>query len=299
MSKNLDLSKLPQTLLVADYSSLEIGIQGDFSQRLFGDGQILQMYEDQKKKKLGGKELDIHSLNAKSVFGKWLEWEIPEYVIADKKKIECPYAGERADGIPTEEFKKHPFGSVLRDLIKAIWYGLAYGKSAYGFATLVGADGKMIGEKTADKMVNALLDAVPAMRAWFKWVEEFVREYHGIYSLGGRWCDLAREMESDNEWEHRRAFRRAYNFPMQATGAEIIGDAMVKIWRDKELRELGYRVCLQVHDELVLRGPLEFIARATEIVVGHMTSATANGTALLVPLQVGTNHGPNYFEASK
>jgi DNA polymerase I-like protein with 3'-5' exonuclease and polymerase domains len=285
------VGRVTQTLLVADYSSLEIGIQGDFALRLFGDDQIIEMYRAQAA------GVDMHSNNARAVFGTWLGWVIPASVRVEGELLLCKYAGETVDKIPVEEFKKHPYGKLCRDLIKAIWYGMAYGKGAYGFSTLVGADGAMIGEETAGKMVEALLDSVPAMRAWFKWVERFVRKHHGVYSLGGRWCDLSPEMESGEDWMHRRAFRRAYNFPMQSTGAEIIGDAMVRVSRDEEFRSLGYRICLQVHDELVCRGPLENLTRATELLVLHMTSATANGTPLLFPAQVSWGHGSNYFEA--
>lgn len=291
------------TLLVADYSSLEVGIQGDLCQRLFGDGQLIQMYKDQAKPEQGGKELDIHSLNAREVFGKWLGWKVPATTkVYDEKSnltadVICEYAGETVDKIPTETFKKHPYGKKLRDMIKEVWYGLAYGKGAYGFSTLIGPDGKMIGEERAQQMVDALLNAVPGMRKWMVWVESFVRKWHGIYSLGGRWCDLKQEMESGADWMIRRAIRRALNFPMQATGAEIIGEAMVAITRCRELIELGFRIILQVHDELVLRGPLRHVERATGLVLNHMKSATANGTRLLVDLQVAADHGANYFAA--
>lgn len=274
------------TILVADYSALEIAIQGELCYRLFGDEQIVRMYEVQKT-------VDMHSNNAREVFGKWLRWEVPSSVSGRA----CKYAGRTVDAIPVEEFKDHPFGRICRDLIKAVWYGLAYGKGAYGFSTLIGADGKMIGEKLAGAMVEALLDAVPSMRKWFAWCETFVRKHHGIYSLDGRWCDLSAEMESDNEWEHRRAFRRAYNFPMQATGAGIIGSAMVLVNRCVELMSLGYRMMLQVHDELVLRGPLDNVTSAGELLRGCMTAATANGIALHTPLQVSVGHGANYFDA--
>jgi DNA polymerase I-like protein with 3'-5' exonuclease and polymerase domains len=247
---------------------------------LFGDEQIVEMYRAQAE------GVDMHSNNAREVFGRWLGWKVPEGL---------QYGGLRVDAIPVAEFKAHPFGKVCRDLIKAVWYGLAYGK--FDFSTLRGADGKMIGRELSQRMREALLDAVPGMRSWFRWVERFVRKHHGIYSLGGRWCDLSAEMSSFEEWMHRRAFRRAFNFPMQATGAELIGDAMVRLLRDPEFRALGYRLCLQVHDELVTRGPLRHVERAGEILRHHMVSATANGTRLLLDLQVSVGHGPNYFEA--
>ncbi len=274
-----DVSLSP-TLLVADYSSLELGVQGDFCARLFGDEQLLDAYIAQAR------GVDMHSNHAREVFGRWLGWRVPAGL---------PFEGLTVDAIPVEEFKDHKFGKVLRSLIKTVWYGLAYGK--FDFSTLKGADGKPIGKDTSTRMRGALLDAVPGMKSWFRWVERFVDKHHGIYSLGGRWCDLSLEMESPDEWLHKRAYRRGYNFPNQATGAEIIGDAMVRVMACAEFRALGYRVCLQVHDELVTRGPLVHVVRAGELLAGHMRAATANGTRLLVPLQVSVGHGSNYFEA--
>lgn len=310
MSKNLtqaqldklwDRTKTQQTLLVSDYSSLEIGIQGDFCLRLFNDPQLVHAYDAQFPAR---KEdaVDLHSNNARNVFGKWLGWTVPEKMkvkdeYGNKKEIVPEYAGQTVDNIPVAQFKKHPFGEMLRDMIKAIWYGLAYGKGAYGFSTLKGVDGKMIGEDRAQEMVDALLNAVPGMRKWFKWVEKFVRKHNGIYSLGGRWCDLSDEMESGDEWRFKRAFRRAFNFPMQATGAEIIGDAMVRVMRCRLLKFLGFRTCLQVHDELVMRGPKVNEADALGLLVGHMQSATANGTPLLFKPKVSGGSAANYGAA--
>jgi DNA polymerase I-like protein with 3'-5' exonuclease and polymerase domains len=282
----------PQILVVADYSSLEVGVQGDFCSRLFGDDQILEMYIAQETK-----GLDIHCANAREVFGKWLGWVVPDYVVIERRRVACPYAGKRVDRIPIEEFKAHPYGGILRKLIKEIWYGLAYGKSAYGFATLIGADGKMIGERQALAMLNALLDAVPGMRKWMRWVEAFVRKHGGIYSLGGRWCDLSHLLETGDEWAIKAAYRKAYNFPMQATAADIMGCAMVSVTRCLEFIETLFRIFLQVHDELVTRGPERNADKAEGLLVRHMKNATANGTKLIVDLQVGSGRGYNYFDA--
>lgn len=295
-----DRSKTEQTLLVSDYSSLEIGIQGDLCLRLFGDDQLVKAYDAQFDPV---NPVDLHSNNAREVFGTWLKWTVPmKMTVRDedtgkRSEVVPEYAGMNVNKIPVAKFKKHPFGGMLRDMIKAIWYGLAYGKRGYGFQTLLGPDGRQIGEKMADKMVNALLDAVPCMRKWDEWVTEFVYEHWGIYSLGGRWCDLSVEMDTDDEWRWKRAVRRALNFPMQATGAEIIGDAMVRVMRDKALRRLGFRTCLQVHDELVLRGPRKYVDDALPLLRGHMESATANGTPLLVKVKVSASYADNYAKA--
>lgn len=280
-----------ETLLVADYSALEVVILADLCKRLFGDTQLEAMV-------MPGAP-DIHVENAKMVFGGYLGWTVPERCLNDEgQPVDCKYAGQRVDEIPSAEFKKHPYGAILRNMIKTVWYGLQYGKGAYGFSTLPGPDGRPIGEEVAQRMLDGIERAVPGPFKWQGWCRDYVIEHRGIYSLGGRWCPLYDETERGApEWLLNRGYRRAYNFPMQATGAEIIGDAMIRVGNCPELRALGYRICLQVHDELVLRGPLEHVERAKQLVKGHMESATANGTRLLIPLQVSVGHGPNYYEA--
>lgn len=276
-------------LLVADYSALEVVILADLCLRLFGDDQLAKLVVPGAP--------DIHSLNARLVYGEYLKRTVPEFVVVEGKKIACPYAGQRVDAIPIASFKKDPFGAVLRGEIKTVFYGWCYGKRGYGFSTLEGPDGQPIGEKKADELVAGLTFALPGLGRLEKWVEAFVDENHGIYSLGGRWCDLSLEMESEDDWMHKRAYRRAQNFPCQSSGADIIGDAMVRVVKCVDLREMDYKLLLNVHDELVLRGPLEYVDDATKALSKHMCSATANGTKLLIPLQVSVNHGPNYWEA--
>lgn len=283
-------------LLVGDFSGLEVGVQGDWCLRLFGDEQIKDMYLAQAQGQ------DIHCNNAKEVFGRWLKFRVPETMVDKKTKATFTpkFAGQNVLEIPTEEFKAHPYGGILRGNIKEVWYGFAYGKRGYGFSTLRDVDGKMIGEERATEMVEALMKAVPGTQRWPEWVEEYVLEHRGIYSLGGRWCPLY-DLVFDGapEWMIRKAFRRAYNFPMQATGADIIGDAMVRVARCPKLKKLGYYIILQVHDELVLIGPRKHFAKASALLKQHMEAATANGVPLLIPLQVGINEKPcgSYIDA--
>lgn len=279
-----------QILLVADYSALEVVILADLCKRLFRDTQLEAMVAPGAP--------DIHVENAKMVFGHYLGWTVPAFALVDGKSVACTYAGHRVDEIPSAEFKKHPYGAILRVMIKTVWYGLQYGKGAYGFSTLPGPDGKPIGEDVSGRMLKGIEQAVPGPFKWQEWCRDFVDANHGIYSLGGRWCPLYIET-ADNapDWMRARGYRRAYNFPMQATGAEIIGDAMVRVERDPAWHTTGFKVCLQVHDELVARGPAFNVEAAAGILKDHMVSATANGTRLIVPLQASVGWGPNYYEA--
>ena len=40
---------------------------------------------------------------------------------------------------------------------------------------------------------------------------------------------------------------------------------MVKVWNNKRLRELGYRILLQIHDEIIMEGPEEHAEEALNL----------------------------------
>lgn len=224
-------------LLVADYSALEVVILAHILIVLFGDDQLAKMVAKGAP--------DIHSVNARRVFGEHLGWTDDD--------------GHKVAELDLAEFKqKGTFAYRLRSMIKAIWYGLMYGKGAYGFgSSLTDDDGNPIGEELAERIVNALLDSVPAVRRYQDWVRDFINVHEGIPSLAGRWCPLASLMREGGLRALGRAWRRALNFPMQAGGADIVGAAMVAVHNDEVLRRLGFRIILQIHDEIVMEGPEE------------------------------------------
>ena len=49
--------------------------------------------------------------------------------------------------------------------------------------------------------------------------------------------------------------RRAINTTIQGGAADIVIAAMVKLHKNEELRKLGWKLLLQIHDELILEGP--------------------------------------------
>lgn len=46
--------------------------------------------------------------------------------------------------------------------------------------------------------------------------------------------------------------RAAINTPIQGGAADIVIAAMVKLHKDEKLRDLGYKLLLQIHDEVIL-----------------------------------------------
>lgn len=238
-----------RVLLAVDYSALEVVLLAHFCAALFGDTDLAAA--------VARGATDIHSVHTVRVYRDIL--------------------GEaRLAGVEAEQVKKHPDPLVtwFRELIKAVWYGLQYGKGAWGFgSTLFNTDGTPLGDDAAQRMIDALLDARPGVRRWQEWVWEYIQEHHGIPSLGGRWCDLTDLFAGNSEKNQKRAYRRALNFPEQAGAADLVGWAMHLVATDPIIARLGFALCLQIHDELVLEGPEENAAEAEARVTYLMENA--------------------------
>jgi len=81
------------------------------------------------------------------------------------------------------------------------------------------------------------------------------------------------------------AKRQCLNSVIQGTAADITKRAMVLIGNDKRLKKLGYKMLLQVHDEIIGTCREEVWEEAADIIVELMISA-ADG--LIVPMEVDT-----------
>ena len=60
------------------------------------------------------------------------------------------------------------------------------------------------------------------------------------------------------------ALRAAINTPIQGSAADIVIVAMLKLWRSEKLKLLGWKLLLQIHDEVILEGPIESKDEALE-----------------------------------
>jgi DNA polymerase-1 len=58
------------------------------------------------------------------------------------------------------------------------------------------------------------------------------------------------------------AMRASINTPIQGSAADIVMMAMIKLWKSEVLRGLGWKLLLQIHDEVILEGP--------EVIQTHM-----------------------------
>jgi DNA polymerase-1 len=101
------------------------------------------------------------------------------------------------------------------------------------------------------------------------------------------------EINSPNGPRRGAAERQAINAPLQGTAADIVKLAMVAVQGWLETEQLGSRLIMQVHDELVLEVP----AGELERVRTELPALMGGALVLAVPLLVEVGAGPNWEQA--
>ncbi len=86
----------------------------------------------------------------------------------------------------------------------------------------------------------------------------------------------------------------AINTPVQGGAADIMIAAMIKIHDNQELRKMGWKILMQIHDQLILEGPEETAERALEIVKYNMSHPFEED--LSVKLEIDAKIGDNWYE---
>lgn len=90
--------------------------------------------------------------------------------------------------------------------------------------------------------------------------------------------------------------RKVKNSPIQGTASEIAKMAMLAIWEDDYVHSIGARMLLQVHDEIVMEIPAEYVGDETFKARIQDIMANALGFELLVPLKASAKFGTTWKE---
>jgi DNA polymerase-1 len=175
----------------------------------------------------------------------------------------------------------------LRNRIKVMNYGLAYGLSAFGLS-----QGLRVTTDEARALMDGYFEQFGGVRDYLHEVVARARMDGYTETILGRRRYLP-DLTSDNRQRREMAERMALNAPIQGSAADIIKVAMLGV--DRALREEGMqsRMLLQVHDELVFEvAPGEFDALRALV-----SSRMCGAFELTVPLEVSFGTGHNWDEA--
>ena len=173
--------------------------------------------------------------------------------------------------------------SEQRRYAKVINFGLIYGMSAFGLATQLGVD-----RNAAQAYMARYFARYPGVAEYMQRTRETARKTGFVETIYGRRLWLP-EINSANGLRRQAAERAAINAPMQGSAADLIKLAMIAVqgWLDEA--QLGTRLIMQVHDELVLEVPETELEEVRATLPRLMCAASKLSLPVTVDLGVGLN----------
>lgn len=231
----------------------------------------------------------------------------PGYLLmsADYSQIELRlFAHLTGDELMTEAFQKgedihaktarEVFGAKtkeeeheLRRLAKIVNFAIPYAVAAFGLAqrtTLTRAEAK--------KAIEDYYETYKGVRRYMETIPEQARQTGVVKSIFGRIRPIP-DINNKNHALKARAEREAINAPLQATAADLMKMAMLKVHQRLQQEGLNSQVIMQVHDELLLEVPENEIEPTREVVRQEMETVYQ----LSIPLIVEIHEGKNWMEA--
>ncbi|MFP4249682.1 MAG: DNA polymerase I [Armatimonadota bacterium] len=171
----------------------------------------------------------------------------------------------------------------MRGRAKTVNYAVLYGQGPTALGKQLG-----ISREEAEAFIENYFRALPGVRRYIDETVEMAKEAGYVETLLGRKRPLPEINGSDGR-AAAYAERAAVNTPIQGTAADIIKLAMIDL--APRIRRLNdeTRMLLQVHDELVLEAPEEYLDEVAGLVREVMEAAWEISVPLTVDVSAGNN----------
>ncbi len=170
-----------------------------------------------------------------------------------------------------------------RNFAKRVNFGILYGMGA--FRLMRDSDLTLA---QADEFIKTYFARLPRVKVYLDQAKQIARERGYLTTLFGR-RRFFPGLQHGNVNSRQSAEREAINMPIQGTAADIIKRAMIDLYAELAQRNLGARMLLQVHDELVLEVPEDRLAETSALVVDVMENACVLAAPLRANAQAGIN----------
>ena len=170
---------------------------------------------------------------------------------------------------------------------KSVNFGLIYGQGAFGLAQNLG-----IKRGEAKELIDAYFEQFGGVKTYMDDTIKYCREHGYVKTLMGRKRFIP-DINSNNQTVVGFAERNAINAPIQGSAADMIKLAMINIHNRFSKMNIGTRMLLQVHDELLFDVPKNELEEITAVIKEEMERAMP----LKVPVIAEAGHGANWLEA--
>jgi len=212
------------------------------------------------------------------------EIRVMAHLCGDTNMIEACKSGDFYTLTAKRIFGIRNLTDEQRSVIKALVLGLHYGSSAETIASQLAEVGYNYTIKQIKEFVDSYFTLYPRFSYYYYHIkyEALNHDPPHLRSILGRPRHI-KALKSDLA----EGARQALNTGPQAGVADILRGAMIQIENNPKLKELGARLLLQIHDELVLEAPEE----SAELIEAIVRKTMANplsifNISLSVPLDV-------------
>ena len=240
-------------ILAADYSQIEVKLMAFLSQ----DPGLIECLNLRDS---NGDLMDFHCLTSVKVKGKKLDFDYELMASVLRNKNHPRY----------KELKK------VRNNIKTTTFGVPYGSQAEGIAARTG-----LSKEDAQILIDEFFQEFPILKKWLEKQGDRALTFYDTQTPDGRKRFYVRPLASDENYDSmlRQIRRWAGNHPIQASNADMLKDALRKIYariRGNILngpKLFDARLLLVVHDEIVMIAKEEDAEAVARIMEDAMTEA--------------------------
>jgi len=220
-----------------------------------------------------------------------IELRIMAHLSGDAAMREAFARGDDIHDVTARGIFAVPAGDAVsanqRRIAKSVNFGLLYGMSDFGLATRL-----EIERGEARAMTEAYFARFPSVRDWIERNLEFGRENGYVETLLGRRRYMP-DLRTRNYALRSAAEREATNAPMQASAADLMKLAMVRMGAKlAATAEPGATMLLQIHDELIFEVEAARVSEIAAVVKAEMEGAVT----LTVPLEVTLKTGRTWYD---
>jgi DNA polymerase I-like protein with 3'-5' exonuclease and polymerase domains len=224
---------------------------------------------------------DIHSANAANMFGEATYEAVQE---ARRKKDTKQ---------PLSDFDRQML--KCRDGAKAIGLGTMYGEGARKIAATLG-----ISVDEARDQIDKFFRTYSRLAQLIDDMHSFGHENEFTHTMLGRKRRLHKINNEYNQGQVKAEERQSFNTLIQGTSAEMIKLAILRVDNDPRFRELGGKLLLTVHDELIASAPKDSAKDCLELMKELMGDPYRWGPIDLtfpVPIDPDGSTAPRWSEA--
>ncbi|HKK75434.1 MAG TPA: DNA polymerase I [Saprospiraceae bacterium] len=220
-----------------------------------------------------------------------IELRIIAEISGDEAMLEAFQEGKDIHRATAARVFEVPYDEVTkkqRYRAKTVNFSIVYGAGATNLSQQL-----EIKRSEAKDLIDQYFRQYQGLQKYMNDIVKEAREKGYVSTLMGR-RRYIRDINSKSSLMRSNAERIAVNTPVQGSAADMIKVAMINIYDTFAQQNLGTKMILQVHDELVFDVPKEELETVRPIIEEKMRDAMPG---LKVPILVGIDTGENWLEA--